>query len=349
MEKSALLLIPHSYTLHSSIERGLARLGYSVKLFDYRASINNKVQKVNTQIFRFPNSIRAKWEQWYLKQINNDHKEVFDTYNPQIVIIYNSEMLLPETVRYFREKGSKVIFFLGDSPYFTPQNKYYLSLLFQADLIVSPDSFWIQQLSLLGIKNIIHEFPGFNDQYLNGREPTFEEKENYSCDLLFVGAGYADVWGYKRALFLSQFVDFDLKIYGNNKWHRWLAFFPELKENFTEPKTRITDETLQIMSKCAKLYPVDANPALLNGLHLRVFDAIAMGVLPLVEYRKDLVHFFPKNLLPIIENYKDSSHLAKTYIANDTLRESRLKELQNFCIEMFRSDISLSRILNKLS
>ena len=139
-----------------------------------------------------------------------------------------------------------------------------------------------------------------------------------------------------------------MKVLGNNKWIRWLEFFPELNPKFELIKERIPLEQLIIMSKCAKVYPVDANPAILNGLHLRVFDCIAMGVLPLVEYRKDVDTFFNGINLPLIKNYDEANALARYYLSNDSLRNETLKQLFEYTKENYSPEIVMKRILNHI-
>ena len=92
----------------------------------------------------------------------------------------------------------------------------------------------------------------------------------------------------------------------------------------------------------------DANPAILNGVHLRVFDCIAMGVLPIVEYRKDHESFFQGVELPLIRTYDEARYVTQKYLKNDDLREKTLKELQQFVKTKFAPDVVLKRILEKL-
>ena len=49
---------------------------------------------------------------------------------------------------------------MGDSPFYTPQNNYYLTCLSHADLILSPDSFWNQQLNTIGLNRTMYFIPG---------------------------------------------------------------------------------------------------------------------------------------------------------------------------------------------
>lgn len=343
-----LLLSPSFYTLDKTIKNGFEKLSHIVFHYDYRKELKNWQLQVNTQIFRLPLKYREKWESHYFPLINKKHLEIFDKEKPDIVFIYNNEALLPKTIEYFKSQKARIIFIMGDSPYYTPTNKYYMHLFFYADLIISPDSMWAEQLQLLGIKNVIVDFPGFDDSFLNFREPSNKERMKYNFDVLFVGTGYVDAWGYKRTLFASKFAELNLKVLGTKHWLKWLEFFPELRPKFELQKNRIGIEQLIIMSKCAKVYPVDANPAILNGVHLRVFDCIAHGVLPLVEYRKDHDAFFKGVEIPFIKNYNDAKQVAVKYIHSDQGREKLLKELQNYCCDKFSADVVLRRILNEL-
>jgi len=343
-----LLLFPSAYTLHKTISNGLQKLGYTVYHHDYRNYLKSWQNQMNIQIYRLPYTYRNKWENYFLSLINRKHLEIFKRENPDIVFIYNNEMLLPDTISYFKKCHAKIIFIMGDSPYYTPTNRYYMALLFLADLIISPDSFWAEQLKLLGINKVVIDFPGFDETLLNYREPTDAERTKYNLDVLFVGTNYVDGWGFKRTLFLSKFAQFNLKIFGNNKWLRWLEFFPELKPKFELLKKRLSLETLIIMSKCAKVYPVDANPAILHGVHLRIFDCIAMGVLPIVEYRKDHNVFFKGVELPLIRNYEEAAMVAQNYIEKDDIRENTLKSLTEYIQEKFSSGVVLQRLLDKI-
>lgn len=343
-----LLLCPSFYTLHRTLQSGFEKLGLEVHHHDYRHFLKSWQAKTNVQIFRLPYSYRKRWDNYYFAAINQKHREVFEHTAPDLVFIYNSEGLLPDTIAYFRSRKAKILFIMGDSPYYTFTNPYYLHLLFQSDMIVSPDSMWAEQLQLLGIKRVAVDFPGFSEQLSRYRNPTDEERHKYNFDVLFMGTGYPDVWGYKRTLYVSRFASLSLKAFGTKHWIKWMEFFPELKPKFHLLTSRISDEELVVMSKCAKVYPVDANPGLLNGVHLRIFDCIASGILPIAEYRKDQEMMFDEVELPIIRDYDNAEQLALKYITNDDLRERTLRELHDFVFMKYSSSVALKRILSQL-
>lgn len=336
-----LLLFPRIYSLANTFMEGYNKLGHEVVQFDYRDLVRKLDQKVNTQMFRLPFSIRKRWNKRFMESINKVQKQNFDNYKPDIVIIYNNEMLLSETIEHFSKKAS-VIFFLGDNPFYTPTNDYFLHLLFKADLVISPDSFWTEQLELMGLSNCTTEY--FNTQHIEFKRTKNAVEQH---DLLFVGMSYVNSWGYKRALFLNQFADLDIRIHGNSAWYRWLEFFPDLKPKFIL-KGRYSDEYMNVLHRSAKIYPFDSNPGVLNGIHLRLFDCIEYDMLPIPEYRKDIERIFKKEGLPIITDYRKAKEITEYYLLKENEREELVKSLKNFIRKNYNPEISMARILDKI-
>lgn len=337
-----LLLFPSIYTLGTTFSSGLKNLGFEVSEFDYRSKVKSWKNTINTQMYRLPFNIRSKWNNSYMGAINKVQIENYNKVYPDIVVIYNNEMLFPETVKYF-SKRSKIIFYLGDNPFYTPTNDYFLDLLFMSDLIISPDSFWKQQLELMGINNCVTEY--FYTQKEKDNQVIDEKIESH--DLLFVGMSYVNSWGYKRALFLSKFADMDIRIHGNSSWYRWLEFFPELKPKFIL-KSNYSENYMAQLHAHAKIYPYDSNPGLLNGIHVRIFDCIDYGVLPIPEYRADLEQVFKNQNLPIIYDYKKAKEVADYYLRNDSERIELVNSLQKFLENNYKPEISLARIISKI-
>jgi len=340
------LLFPKYYTLLNTFKKGL--LPFCSKIFDIDYFDYTPVwkRKVNTQVFRLPNNIRTKWDKQYFRSINKKYIDEIGTIEPDYIFIYNNQGLLPDTLEILKRK-SKIIFFLGDSPFYTFTNGENLRILSYADLIISPDSFWKEQLEILGLKNIHFDLIGFDESTNYKLQPSEDMISKYSCDILFIGLNYVDSWGYKRALFLSKFAEFDLRIHGNSLWLRWFEIFPELKEKFTM-KGQYSEEFVNLLMNCAKLYPVDANPGLLNGVHLRIFNNIASGLLPLVEYRKDVETIFKKHGLPIIKNYDKAADMARYYLNNENERIEIIKNLRSYVQLNYSPEKSIGRILDLL-
>ena len=100
---------------------------------------------------------------------------------------------------------------------------------------------------------------------------------------------------------------------------KMVQLFPELKTAYTESDF-IPREKLNRMFNMTKLIPVDGNPGILNGIHLRLFKALAAGALPLIEYRHDVDKLLFKDFageLPVIKDYNNAADLASYYLKNE--------------------------------
>jgi len=340
-----LLLIPKLYTISKTFIKGLERNNCDVFHYDYREDTKGFEEKIHTHIRKFPHKIRSKWYRIYVSKINKRHLELFHKYQPDIVLVYNSEMLLPETVVEMK-RSAKVCFFMGDSPFYTPTNDFYLQCLMKADCILCPDSFWVEQLKGIGLSGVHFFLLGSNPETNFPREVSNTEKETWGSDLVFVGATFSNVVGYKRALFLSKFSELDIRIYTNKMIERWYTFFPDLKKKVIYPEKRISDEDLNVILNCCKIYPVDANPGLINGIHVRIFDCIASGILPIAEYRKDVRDVFGKVGLPIIDDYNKAASIVQYYLDNELERKDIISALSKYVDEHYSPQKSIAKLLD---
>ena len=119
----SLLLCPQRYSLFNTFTETLKVISDEVVGLDVSARMAARDVKINTQIFRLPFKLRSKWENHFLNKVNKIILEDFEKHKPDLVFVYNSEFLLPETCEYIKKKA-KLIFFLGDSPFYTPTNNY---------------------------------------------------------------------------------------------------------------------------------------------------------------------------------------------------------------------------------
>ena len=204
-----LLITPaSSYSIGKLLENSFSAAGHEVAACDPEKLIPRWKQHINIQAFRLPYRLRKPWEKSFYSHLNKKFVHWFEQEKPDIIMIYNDSMLLPETVQIFRKKA-RVVFYLGDNPYYTWNKPFFLNLLMQADYIFAPDTMWIEQLKMLGIKNIYFEILGWDRKHYFPNEPSCNERKKYTSDLLFIGNTYTTNWGYKRALFLSRFARFE--------------------------------------------------------------------------------------------------------------------------------------------
>jgi len=340
-----LLLCPKFYTLAETLKQGFIANNCAIEHYDYREDTKSIEDKIHTHIRKLPLKIRSKWYRIYVTKITKRHLEVFHKQRPDLVLVYNSEMLLPDTVEEMK-KSAKVCFFLGDSPFYTPTNDFFMSCLMKADHIFCADTGIQEQLKITGLLNV-HFFLVASNSNINYKKAvSSEEMARWGSDLVFVGSTYSTSAGFKRAMFLNQFSDLDIKIYTSRSFKRWYSYFPKLEKNVIHPEKRISDEELNTILNCCKLYPVDANPGMINGIHLRIMDCIASGILPLAEYRKDVKDLFGRAGLPIIDNYKKAEATAQYYLDNDKERKEISSSLATLIDERYSPEISIASLMN---
>lgn len=68
-------------------------------------------------------------------------------------------------------------------------------------------------------------------------------------------------------------------------------------------------------------------PSLFRGIHVRVFDILGAGILPLCEYSADLERVFEGIELPVIRNYREAEEVAQFWLNDEKRRKS--------CIEVY--------------
>lgn len=285
---------------------------------------------------KLPSGIERRVRSYYLKQIQLKYIEKINHKKPDIIFIYNDQMLCAETLDQI-DKKIKVGVFLADSPLFLQKREHIMGLIRRADVVFAPDTYWLEQCRMLGVKKAEYIIPGYNDKTNFRIKPSQEQFKKYSSEVFFMGSPYNDSWGYKRALFLSKFCDFNFKLLGPESWIKWFNDFPELRSKWISKSGYLADSELNIMMNCSKIIPVDANPGIINGFHVRVFDSIASGVLPLVEYRKDLDDIFKESGIPLIKNYNEIPEMAAHFITNNDERNKLVENL--FCAVLQKYNI----------
>mgnify|MGYP000099899159 CR=1 FL=1 len=331
-----LLFIPQRYGFFHSYKEIFEYMGAEVHAIDFFQVVKSWEKKINVQMFRLPNKFRLRWESYYMGKINAFYRERFDELKPDVIFIYNNELLLPETLAYFKKNGAKIGFFLGDSPFYTPTNRYYLQLLDYADTITTTDSFWIHQFRKMGLKNLHMTYPCVPSHQHYPVDLTESEYEELKTEVLYVGMSYTDSWGYKKAKFLNYFTDFDLHIHGNDDWERWFKDFPGLKAHYRERKEYISTEKMNKMYNATKIIPIDGNPGLLHAAHWRLMEVLGSGTLPLMEWQNGLAEIFPEGSdLPAVHSYDDIKEMTRFYLDNEEKRVEKVEWMRNFVLDKY--------------
>lgn len=323
-----LLLAPARYPFVRAIQAGLEANDLQVRAVDYHDFFSDRINRLLGKFTSLPRRIKKTWEEPYTREVNEQYQAIFDQFRPDLVFIYNDQLVFPELLDRFGQ-SARIAFMLGDNPLYTPaSNLYNLPILFKADYVISPDSKWCEQLSRLGIKNIVFDCFGYTENIFYPFDPSEADREKHGSDLVFVGNISKRNWGYQRMLFLNAFRDLELRAYLTDKGiDRWSAFFPGLEKRIVHHDRH--DATFNnLVYNCSKMAPIDLVPSLFNGVHVRVFDALGAGILPLCEYSLDLERVFSDIDAPFIRDYRAAAEVARYWLENEEKRLDCIQAMQ---------------------
>lgn len=346
-----LLLFPPKYGFLEGIKLALSYKSTECCCLDYSTSLSSMEKQINTQMFRFPYKVRQRWEQYFFIKINNWYIHQFERMKPDLVFVYNNQMLLSETLIWLRKRKVKIAFFLGDNPLYTHTSPYNLAILEHADSIFVPDSFWLIQLKKTGLQNVEFLLPPMPVNLYHPFESLDQtESKQMETEVLYVGMNYNNSWGYKKSKFLSYFTSHDLKIYGNRAWKRWFVFFPELESHFIEKSGFIPMVQLNKMYNCTKIVPVDGNPGIMNGIHARIIESLAAGTMPLMEWNADINEIFRGITdLPAVQDYREIPERLSYYLNDEDNRQKLVQKMRSIYNEKYNNKSVSDLIFNSLS
>lgn len=338
-----LLFFSGEYFISRTYKTGFEALKNEVKIVNYLNFIPFWLHNLDLRAILFPNRLKNNIRNVYLKKIQEGYLQEIKAEKPDLVLVYNDQMLDVETAKEIKKRGAKLAIFLADSPFFLQRREHLFKVLFEADLVFAPDSYWLEQINMLGIRKTTFLISGYD-------ETTFfpTKKKEFKSDLIYIGSPYNTVWGFKRAFFLNHFTNFNFNFYGPTTWNQWLQEYPKLKNHYIAIRRRLSDEEVNFLLNSAKIYPVDANPGLINGIHVRILDCIGAGILPIVEYRKDIEIVFKDAGLPIIYEYGEYEEIINYYLGNDSNRVETIERLRDFVLKNYNSILGCKTILEKL-
>ena len=342
-----LLLAPLQYPFVQAIISGLEAQGINLLTIDYQDFFSERVNKRYNNFTSLPRKIRRYWEEPYIRKSNESYLRIFEEFVPDLVFIYNNQLVKPDLLEAFRKKA-RIAFMLGDNPLYTPTNIYNLHILFHADYIISPDSLWKAQLTRLGIQNVVFDSFGFNHSVYYPMEVPEDLLAQYQSDFIYVGSASKTNWGYKRTLFLNIFKDFDFRAYiSGGGLERWYDFFPEVGKKIIA-HDRFDAEFNNLVYNCSKIAPVEQVPSLFNGIHVRVFDALGAGILPLCEESADIEWVFEGIDIPIIRDYREGSEVAAYWLSEDEKRKECIDLMRARVEERFAPSEVIKRMVKQL-
>ncbi len=341
-----LLLAPSRYPFIRAIGSGLRKNGITVRAVDYQDFFGPRTNARYNNYTSLPRRLRRLWEEPYVRRANEEYLRILSEEKPDLVFIYNDQLVRPGTVRAFQEQA-RVAFYLGDHPLYTPTNPYNLSILSASSYTITPDSFWREQLMRMGLDNVVVDHFGTDPEVHFPMEVTAAQRAEHGADLMYIGSASKTSWGYKRARFLDLFSGMDLRAWITGPMDRWYDEFPALAAK-VRPHGHFDAAFNNLAYNCAKLAPVELVPSLFHGIHVRVFDALGAGALPLCEYSLDLEETFAGTGIPLIRDYREAAELARHWIAADAERAATVARMRAVAAGRYAPELVIRRMLDHI-
>lgn len=340
----ALLFVPKIYSIAEMLKCGFKENGCEAKIVDILDIMPRILNNIYVKTAGLPDKIVGKWKRNYYSKLNNNYILEYKKYEPDIVLIYNNQFVYPDTLKFFK-RNSKIAFFLGDNPLFSATFKYNLEILKYSDYTICPDSYWRDQLISIGVDSAVLDYIGYDRKIFYKVEKVPNAVfEKFKSDALFIGNGYNGARGYKRSAFYNAISIDSFKLFGNSVWLKTIDDFPELKKHFYLLLNRISNEELNYAINSTKVFPVEQNSGIINGIHMRIFESIGSGVLPIAEWRIDLDNIFGPNL-PVIKKYSSINDIIKYYIKNENERIETTKYLQKIVENDYQPEKMIQRLI----
>ena len=186
---------------------GLRRLGNEVTSANYREII----PKVTTRRLKL---LRRLLLPWYVRDYNNYLLAMHDLARPEIFLAVKGQYMLPETLREFRERGTRTYDYYPDVSAFT-HDKYIPKAVPEYDHVFTTKSFQLRDFpERLGVRSISFIPHGYDPDVYRPHDLTEWDRRQYAADVCFIGSHTAQKEELIGAIARSL-PDVRLKIWGN--------------------------------------------------------------------------------------------------------------------------------------
>lgn len=286
MDKKVLILGPTFFGYNYSIERAFRALGWQTKVMEYDEPIHPFTPKnmVLHKLFPHSRALREKSR----RAFNTLALQQAEAYRPDLVFIYNGDILESETVRRFREK-SKVAVWMLDGAFRHPDS---VAIAPEVDAYFCFENSDVEKLKSMGV----------NASFLpQGYDPAVYyplESERRDIDILFVGALY----GYpERIRLLSLLAEqlgwqYTVKVYGRYKPVfknpvKWLL--RERRDIFMN-KNVSPAEVNRLYNRARVCINIHHEQSV-EGANPKVFEICGAGAFQVVDYNPFIAEIYPDN------------------------------------------------------
>jgi len=304
--KRVLVIGPSFYCYNYSIGDAFEKLGYAVQIVEFDEPVNpfnlrNRIlNKLPFSRKFIQNSSRVFFNSSILKR--------FADFNPELVFIYNGDILEPSTISFFKQTA-KVSIWALDGVSRHPRSEQ-LAPLVNAYFCFEQND--VYSLKSKGIN--VYFLPQACDTKIYHPIPSIKD-----IDILFVGALYDYP---NRIKLLKKVVDtfpqYKIAVYGIYKpWYKnplkWL--FREKRDIFKNYS--IPPEEVNRLYNRSKICLNIHHPQSKNGANPKVFEISGAGAFQLVDWNPFIESIFPSQEIAMYRSEKELIDMIVYYLHQD--------------------------------
>lgn len=314
MDRKVLILGPTFFGYNYSIERAFRALGWQTEVMEYDEPIHPFTPKnmVLHKLFPHSRALREKSR----RAFNALALQKAEIYRPDLIFIYNGDILESETVRRFREK-SKVAVWMLDGAFRHPDS---VAIAPEVDAYFCFENSDVEKLESFGV-NASFLPQGYDPEVYY---PLSLERD---IDILFVGALY----GYPERIRLLTLLaeqlgrQYIIKVYGRYKpiFKNPLKWMLREKRNIFMNKNVLPAEVNRLYNRakvCINIHHAQS----VEGANPKVFEICGAGAFQVVDYNPFIASIYPDNEVAMFHSDEDFLYKITESLSTDvsTRREA---------------------------
>lgn len=267
---------------------------------------------------------------------------------------YSGGNLLPETIRYIRDNlKCKTICFIGDNPFdpLPKRDKYFAMGLRYYDILLSPEPTWDKLIKNVAPKSkIIRFYGGYEPDYffpVSKSEISDEDIKKFSCDISFTGGSYgSSPEGSYRAGILGLLEDYNLKLWGDNRWNWRYKYYPNIEK--AHSGTRLSYAELRKQYRLAKISLNIPSPMLTRGFQPRIFEIAAAKGFQIVDHTDELYNFYERDEVVTFKDPFDLKEKLDYYLNHPEERSLIVNKMYNKTVDSYSWTNQIKLVINEI-
>lgn len=306
--KKIFIVGPNFFGYNESVSNAFKDKGYDVKVFNHYdgyEGIKNKILCSKLSKFNI-----TKFKEEYDNKLNEQILEIYNEFNPEIVMIIKGFQILPDTLE--KMSKSKRILWMMDSVYRYPNVLKNIHLYDYRFMFENQD---VEKLKKIGIDSYFLPLAADKKKYFP------KHIENKDIDILFIGSLYES----RKQMFerlMIDFKDINICVYGKyTDIKNPTSYIKYLNKNIRKVFKNCyvnSNEVNNLYSKskiCINLHHEQSK----DGCNPRFYEILASRAFQIVDYNEYIIRNYGNKVLHFTD-YEDLKKKIYMYLNNEQER-----------------------------